>query len=260
MGLGFFSRTFVKMRNDENSAKDKTKMELSFKDVVTNFAVDEETVNSWIEKKHLPCIMANEQYHFNYIELLDWAIENNIRLTPEILTLKDPDSYDKEILYQALSAGNIYYDISGSKREEVLKSIVELLPLSPKLNKKSLWQMLVAREKMMSTAIGNGIAIPHVRNPVVLQMERPSVTLCFLKEPVDFKALDGKPISILFILLSPSVKKHLAILSRLAFCLQNELLLKHLQERAAREQLLAEIKVLELKIISVLNKDELKKA
>lgn len=235
-------------------------MELTFKDVVTVFGVNEETVNSWIEKKHLPCIMANEQYHFNYIELLDWAIENNIRLTPEILTLKDPDSRNKEILYQALNSGNIYYDISGNTREEVLKSIVELLPLSPKLNKKSLWQMLVAREKMMSTAVGNGIAIPHVRNPVVLQTDRPSVSLCFLKNPVDFKALDGKPISILFILLSPSVKKHLEILSRLAFCLQNELLLKYLKERAPREQILAEIKLLELKTLSVANVDKNKKA
>ncbi len=235
-------------------------MELTFKDVVNIFAVSEETVNSWIEKRRLPCIMANEQYRFNYIELLDWAIENKIRLTSELLTLKDPTSYNKEILYQALNSGHIYYDVSGSSREEVLKSIVELLPLSPKLNKKSLWQMLIAREKMMSTAIGNGIAIPHVRNPVVLQMERPSVTLCFLKKPVDFKALDGRPISILFILLSPSVKKHLAILSRLAFCLQNELLQKYLQEKAPREQILAELKVLELKIISVLNEDKFKKA
>ncbi len=234
-------------------------MELTFRDVVDIFAVSEETVNIWIEKRRLPCIKANEQYRFNYIELLDWAIENKISLTARILNLKDPASHDKLILSQAINSGNIYYDISGATREEVLKSIVEILPLSQKLNKKSLWQMLIAREKMMSTAIGNGIAIPHVRNPVVLQMEHPSVTLCFLKEPVDFKALDGKLISILFILFSPSVKKHLAILSRLAFCLQNELLRKFLQERAPREQILAEIKVLELKIISTLNKDENKK-
>lgn len=230
-------------------------MELSFKDVVDIFAVSEETVDIWIEKRRMPCIKANEQYRFNYIELLDWAIENNISLTSRILNLKDPASHNKLILYPAINTGNIYYDISGSTREEVLRSIVEILPLSQKLNRKSLWQMLIAREKMMSTAIGNGIAIPHVRNPVVLQMEHPSVTLCFLKEPVDFKALDGKLISILFILFSPSVKKHLAILSRLAFCLQNELLQKFLQERAPREQILAEIKVLELKIISTLNKD-----
>lgn len=235
-------------------------MELSFKDIVELFAVGEETVNGWIEKKHMPCIKANEQYRFNYIELLDWAIERKIRLTPEILALRDRGHRNPDGLYQALNAGNIYYDIQGTNPEEVLRSIVDILPLPPKLNKKSLWQMLIAREKMVSTAIGNGIAIPHVRNPVVLHVEHPSVTLCFLKKTADFKALDGKPVFILFILLSPSVKKHLTILSRLAFCLQNEKLQKYLHERAPREQILAEIKLLELKIISALDEDAHKKA
>ena len=108
--------------------------------------------------------------------------------------------------------------------------------------------MFIAREKMMSTAIGNGIAIPHVRNPVVLHIDHPSITLCFLKNPVDFKALDSKPVSILFILLSPSVKKHLAILSRLAFCLQNTKFQEYLHTQAPREQILAEIRVLESKL------------
>jgi len=231
-------------------------MELSFKDVVNVFAVSEETVNNWIEKKCLPCIKANEQYRFNYIELLDWAIENNISLTSELLSLQDPANHNGEILYPAINSGNIYYDIPGNDREEVLKSIVELLPLPPKLNKKSLCQMLIAREMMGSTAIGNGIAIPHVRNPVVLHMEQASIALCFLKKPVDFKALDGKPISIIFILFSPSVKTHLAILSRLAFCLQNEKLQKYLHEKAPREQILAEIKLLELKILSPPNNNK----
>lgn len=86
-------------------------MELSFKDIVTIFAVSEETVNDWIGKKRLPCIKANEQYRFNYIELLDWAIEKKIRLTPEILALEDQEHYNPDGLYQALNAGNVYYDI-----------------------------------------------------------------------------------------------------------------------------------------------------
>ena len=223
-------------------------MELSFKDIVKIFAVREETVNEWIEKKHMPCIKANEQYRFNYIELLDWAIEEKIRLTPGLLALEDNENYNHDVLYQSLTAGSIYYDVSGDTPEEVLKSIVEVLPLPQGLNKKSLWQMLVAREKLVSTGVGHGIAIPHVRNPVVLSLEKPSITLCFLKKPVDFKALDGEPVFVLFTLLCPSIKQHLSILSRLAFCLQNEKMRNFLHERAPREKILAEMKVLESKI------------
>ncbi|MDO8580505.1 MAG: PTS sugar transporter subunit IIA [Candidatus Omnitrophota bacterium] len=230
---------------------EKVGMELTINDIVKIFAVSEERVNNWIEKKNMPCIKANEQYRFNYIELLDWALQKKINLTPEILTLGDRENYSSDSLYQAIKNGHIYYDIPGDSREEVLKAIVDLLPLPPKLNRKSLWQMLVAREEMMSTSVGNGVAIPHVRNPVILQMEHPSITLCFLKKPVDFKAIDGKPVFILFTILSPSVKKHLAILSRLAFCLQNAKLKQYLHAKATQEQILAEIRILESTLSSV---------
>ena len=220
-------------------------MQLTINDIVRIFDVSEQTVNGWIDKKNMPCVKANEQYRFNYIELLDWALEKKIELTPEVLALGEREEDNAGVLYQAIKTGNIHYDISGESWEEVLRTIVDVLPLPPGLNKISLWQMLIAREKMMPTAIGNGIAIPHVRNPVVLHIDQPFISLCFLKKPVDFKALDGKPVFIVFTILSPSVKKHLGILSRLAFCLQNAKLQEYLHLKASREQILAEILVLE---------------
>ncbi len=231
-------------------------MELTINDIVKIFGVGERTVNNWIEKKHMPCVRANEQYRFNYIELLDWALEKKVPLTPDVLALGDREDRNSTIVYQAIQDGHIHYDIPGSNREEVLRAIVDVLPLGPKLNRQSLGQMLIAREKMMSTAVGNGIAIPHVRNPVVLHVDHPSIALCFLKNPVDFKALDGKPVLVLFILLSPSVKRHLVILSRLAFCLQNTKLQEYLRRKAPPEQILAEIRILESQLSSIPNGNE----
>ena len=59
-----------------------------------------------------------------------------------------------------------------------------------------LYQILLARESLGSTGIGDGVAIPHVRNPVVLHVSEPVVTLSFLETPIDFHALDGKPAAI----------------------------------------------------------------
>ena len=222
-------------------------MELTVNDIVKIFAVSEETVNHWIDKKGMPCIKANDQYRFNYIELLDWALHKRIQLTPEVLNFADREHHKTNILYQAIKKGRIYYDLPGDNREEVLKSVVDVLPLPAKTNKKSLWQMLIAREKLVSTSMGNGIAIPHVRNPVVLNIDQPSVTLCFLKNPIDFKAPDGKPVYILFVLLSTSVKEHLTFLSRIAYSLQSSKLQEYLQSKATPEEILAEIMVLESK-------------
>ncbi|HLD69732.1 MAG TPA: helix-turn-helix domain-containing protein [Candidatus Omnitrophota bacterium] len=62
-------------------------MKLTVNDIVKIFAVPERTVHDWIEKKNMPFTRANEQVRFNYIALLDWAMENKIKLTPEILAL-----------------------------------------------------------------------------------------------------------------------------------------------------------------------------
>ena len=77
--------------------------------------------------------------------------------------------------------------------------------------------MFLARRALEATAIGDGIKIPHVRHPVVLAVERPSLSLHFLERPVDFGARDGHPVGALFCLISPTVRAHLrlgALLSR----------------------------------------------
>jgi PTS system nitrogen regulatory IIA component len=69
--------------------------------------------------------------------------------------------------------------------------------------------------------MGDGIAIPHVRSPLVLGVECASITLCFLQRPVEFGALDARPVGILFSMISPTVRFHLQLLSRLAFALHD---------------------------------------
>ena len=196
----------------------------------------------------MPCLKVNGQYRFNYIELLEWALQNGVVLTSGILNLCEQESGNSGILANALKAGGVYYDVPGKNREEVLRSVIELLPLPLEADKKSLLEMFLAREYMESTAVGNGIALPHLRNPAVLNIDHPLVTLCFLKDAVDFNAFDRKPVSILFGLVSPSIKMHLLLLSRLSFCLQDPGFQKYLQMRASREQILAEAMVIESRL------------
>ena len=98
---------------------------------------------------------------------------------------------------------------------------------------------IMARESLGSTGIGDGVAIPHVRNPVVLHVNEPVVTLSFLDSPIDFHAIDGKPVNILFTLISPTVKMHLHLLSRLVFILHNPAFKAALKRQASRDELLA---------------------
>jgi nitrogen PTS system EIIA component len=104
---------------------------------------------------------------------------------------------------------------------------------------------LLEREEMASTGIGRGIAIPHPRTPLDESMEEPVIITCFLENPVDFRAVDGFPVFVLFILLSPSVKTHLHLLSKLAFCVRDVSFVDFLKRIPNQEKLLEKVKNLE---------------
>jgi len=137
-----------------------------------------------------------------------------------------------------LASGGIFFRVGGADRDSVLRNVVEMLRLPDHVDREFLFQVLLARESLGSTGIGDGIALPHARNPIVLNVERPAITLCFLEKPIEFGALDGLPVSILFTLVSPTVRAHLHLLSRLAFMLNNKEFRAELKRQASRDEIL----------------------
>jgi nitrogen PTS system EIIA component len=101
--------------------------------------------------------------------------------------------------------------------------------------KEDIFASTVNREEMMSAAIGRGIAIPHPRNPLITHIEDAGVTLCFLKNPLDFGALEGLPAHPLFILLTSGMRRHLAVRSKISYLCQLSEFFQFLQKWAAAD-------------------------
>ncbi len=183
---------------------------------------DESTVMKWIKRDKLPATLVRGTYQINRVDLLEWATEHGIKVPPELFEAAQAD-VELPTLSQALEAGGVHCGVVGDDKLSVLRNMVNLLPLPPQMDPEFLLQVLLAREALGTTAIGDGIAIPHVRNPILLQNKPlPAVTLCFLEKPIDFGALDGLPVRILFLITSPTVKVHLHLLSRLAYALHDK--------------------------------------
>ena len=215
-------------------------MQLVVKDVARLFNVSEKTVYRWIDQGILPAYRINDQYRFNRAELLEWATSRRMNVSPDIFAEPESSATPLPSLVEALQAGGIFYRIGGTEKESVLRAVVETLRLPEEVDRGFLLRVLLARETLESTGIGDGIAIPHVRNPVVLHVARPLITLCFLEHAVEFGALDGKPVSIVFSLISPTVRAHLRLLSRLSFALQDPRFKAVLQRQSARDEIFAE--------------------
>jgi PTS system nitrogen regulatory IIA component len=220
-------------------------MLLELKEAAQALNVDEKTVIRWIRKDHLPAEQIRENYHINPVDLLEWATERGIKVNPALYKMHDADNRPLPALSQALEAGGIHCGVAGTDRETVLHTVVSQLNLPPDLDPDFILQVLLAREAMGTTAIGDGIAIPHVRNPILVHLPLPKVSLSYLAQPVDFGALDGKPVQVLFTIITPTIRMHLHLLSKLAFCLREPRLRQILGRECNPEAIHAAIREIE---------------
>jgi PTS system nitrogen regulatory IIA component len=213
-------------------------MQLGVRDVSKLLNVSEKTIYRWVNQGILPAYRVNEQYRFNRAELLEWATSRRMNVSAALFDEPESNSTPIPSLVEALQVGGIFYRLSGRDKESALRALVEHMRLPEEVDRDFLLRVLLAREALQSTGIGDGIAIPHVRNPIVLHVPRPMITLCFLEKAVDFGALDGKPVHVLFSLISPTVRAHLRLLSRLSFALHDAPFKKAVTRQASREEIL----------------------
>lgn len=223
----------------------RNEMQLTVQDVANLLKVSEKTVYRWIADNGLPGYRISGQFRFNRAELLEWATSRRIQVSPQIFQEPESGGTQLDTMTEGLQAGGIHYRVGGAEKESALRCVVETLPLPEEVDRSFLLQVLLAREALSSTGIGDGIAIPHVRNPIVMHVPRPMVSLCFLERPVEFGALDGRPVYALFTLISPSVRAHLHLLSRLAFLLRDDGFKSAISRQAMREDILSEARRVE---------------
>jgi len=221
-------------------------LKLTVEDVTQLFSVSEKTIYRWIKSNELPAYRVNNQYRFNQSELLEWASAHRVNVSPNQMKIAlGPQTEALPSFSEALINGGINYRVDGHDKASVLKETVALMRLPDRVDRQLLLQMLLAREEMGSTAIGDGIAIPHTRNPIVLNVTQPSVTLCYLEHPIEFDALDSGRVHILFTLISPTIKSHLHLLSQLAYFLRDPAFHEIIVNQAPREKIIEELRRVE---------------
>jgi nitrogen PTS system EIIA component len=120
------------------------------------------------------------------------------------------------LFYGMIDRGYVYYNIKGSTPAEVLASLVKVARTPKSIDKKTLKEALAERESIATTAIGKGFAIPHPRHHLAAEEKDAMVVIAYLDTPLDWGALDGKPVSTLFLVLSADVQNHLSVLSAIA--------------------------------------------
>jgi len=219
-------------------------MQLHVREVARILDVSEKTIYRWIKQGAIPAYRVQDQYRIHRAELLEWVTKRKMKVSEEIFQEPEADG-EQPGLASALEAGGIFYRVEGRDRDTVLREVVDSMRLPDGVDRGFLYQIILAREKMCTTAIGDGIAIPHPRSPLVLHVARPSITLSFLEYPVEFGAIDNQPVRVLFTLVSPTVRGHLALLSRLSFAIHDPQFKQVILTPGTREEILREARRLD---------------
>jgi PTS system nitrogen regulatory IIA component len=216
-------------------------MQLTTRDAARLLGVPEATLQRWLKSGELNHTRVNEQVRLNRIDLLEFAAARNLPISPDLLAELGAEAPELPSLADAVRAGGVHQGIAGTDKATILRAVVDRLHLPRPADAELLHRVLLAREALGSTGLGNGIAIPHPRNPIVLRIPRPEVAICYLERPVDFEAIDGKPVHTLVTLVSPSTRAHLHLLARVAAALHDPAVLAKLDARADVDALVPEI-------------------
>jgi len=148
---------------------------------------------------------------------------------------------ETEDLITMIREGGVYYNVSGLTPEEIFHDVVSQISLPSGVDSETLYRGLCERERLMTTSIGYGIALPHPRTPLVFSEADQRIYVCFLDRAVSFDAMDGKPVFVLFLILSSGSQSHLKILSRLSWLFQQENFRETLRKKPDTEELISVI-------------------
>jgi PTS system nitrogen regulatory IIA component len=147
-------------------------------------------------------------------------------------------------LSELLSPAAINLHLAAAQRDEVLAELVgqiKSLAGEPKA-RQTLLQALQEREKLHSTGIGDGVALPHARNALVGLVDRPILIFGRHDQGIAYGAIDGAPARLFFLLVAPTVTQHLAMLARISRLLRDPKLRKALLAAESPEKVRAVVR------------------
>ena len=173
-------------------------MDLTIKDVAKLFNISEAAIHKLLLHNKIPSYCINGEHRFGLIEIENWMLKFDLK------QLQETASCDQQIyplanqkqqmqienpisggmvqfcLYRALHQGDVLANIKGNKKEEIISSVTKIV--APKLNVDAevLAELLIDREDLSPTALGNGLAVPHTREAMA-KGSFDMVSLCTLK-------------------------------------------------------------------------------
>lgn len=233
-------------------------MDLKIKDVAELLNVSETTIRRWLAEGKIPAYRLHHQYRFSRIEIENWMLSCRLQKETgnflpsdeeQIYPQKNHSKEDQDSkkgmqqfnLFRAINRGGIFTDIQSSNKEDLIRETMGRVSDKLGMDPDVMADLLLDREKLMPTALNNGIAVPHTRDS---HLKGPTdvVVVVFPKKPIDWGALDENPVHTIFFLFACDDKRHLHLLAKLAHLSSHDEALDLMKSRPHEKDLFEYIK------------------
>lgn len=187
-------------------------MDLKLRELASLLNVPEEAIYRWLDSGTIPSYSMNNELRFNREEVEDWLLHHQPLVSQERTEISDLSL--KYSLYRAVHRGGLIQGVHVADKSAALRYASSYIAEKFHLDAEVLFEMLSYRETLMSTGIGEGIALPHAKDFLVRGFYDIVVPM-LLPQGIEFNALDGKPVNVLFFLFACQDKSHLNLVNKI---------------------------------------------
>jgi len=206
---------------------------LTVRQAANVLGVPETRVYRWIDDGDIPCTMVQHHPQFHRAELLEWAMENDHAISADLY-----EGRQELPLTTALERGG------GHLLQRDLSEIADGMPIDEPADRELIRATIATRDAEMFARRGpKWIATPHVRSPIVCAGARPALGLWWCEHRAVM--IDDAPTNALFVLIAPTIRQHLELLSRLSLVLQDRAFVLAIKESRAIGDVIAESRRME---------------
>jgi len=210
-------------------------MDLNIKDISHLLMLREQEIQLLIKKKEIPFQFLHDKVVFNKHQIIEWALGRNLPIN--VSGHNKLSEYHIETVGNLLDRTSFHYNCELSE-SSYIEQIVSQINFEKNVDRDIIIQLLKSRESMMSTAIGNGISLPHPRVPLMVGKTKPLIHFFFPNKPLNLNSIDSKPVHTLILLISQTIKQHLSLIAHLSFLLSKETFRFALENRLEFKEIL----------------------
>ncbi len=215
---------------------------MTLRDVAEYLQLNERTVLKMAQKNEIPATKVVNQWRFMRSLVNEWLMYKMETLPPHLDT--DENKLKEEIKLHRLMKPELMNlgVVPGDKMKVFGQLTFPMIESGFLTRRKYFLDRLMERENMMTTALGNGIAVPHSRHPIPNLFHESAIAVGICRQGTDFEADDGKPVYVFFTVCSSNDAHHLRILARTAKFASSKPHLRKLKKARTPEEIIAIIK------------------